>query len=239
MLRPQSRLLRAHVGARNRVSHPGHRRNFNQQRVAPRTNIMVEEFKRRGARGAGKKLAASAGGRKTGAASPDGVLRESEEEAAEAAAAAAVIFSIGIFKPLILRVIPEFIYQDSGSFPTLLRSRGCWKTAAATQAANRTQRRCWQGAAAPPRLGGCSNDCTGHRLRNECSLSRVTATNKRLNLPQAEEEEPEEEEEEEADLQQRLAGGGLNFKVQRDPPSKFHRIIYHRESDSFAGLLTR
>ena len=69
---------------------PGHRRNFNQQKVAPRTNIMVEEFKRRGARGAGKKLPVGGGGRKAGTANPDGVLRESEEEAAEAAAAAAV-----------------------------------------------------------------------------------------------------------------------------------------------------
>ena len=32
-------------------------------------------------------------------------------------------------------------------------------------------------------------------------------------MPQVEEEEPEEEEEEEVDLQQRLTGGGLNFKV--------------------------
>lgn len=64
-------------------------RAFNKDKVAPRTNIMVDEFKP----GRGRGAAAKGGRRKAPAAAAadgDGVLRESEEEAAEAAAAAKV-----------------------------------------------------------------------------------------------------------------------------------------------------
>ncbi len=70
------------------------RRAFNKDKVAPRTNIMVEDFKV--GRGGGKRAAGGGGRRKAaggGGGDADGVLRESEEEAAEANAAAKVSFS--------------------------------------------------------------------------------------------------------------------------------------------------